>query len=554
MKHKTLLLFAFACAFLYFTSCSEDDNGQIDNKKDDKKEVVIPTLEEVLSTGMIRLTENIGDWDVGVIYDEDGYIVLKDEPEENPDESYLQIMSPNEEYDCALYFNKDSYLPQMLICGDETRYFDYEGDSLLIVSQAQEEGVAVVDSLAYSISGTETKASTSRQVVITYDMNYDDKVKKVIKALDAVLNAGEDYSSAQIRRLTKALDDISEFYYYENVEEIIDSLDLCRETYSDNIADMIYCFAQYATKVKTSTYTSATFGITVRNDYGATNVTADAATVGGRIYCASSDFRTLGTWGIVYSTSPNNLNLDNCEGMAYASSASFNLRLTGLKANTTYYFKAFYKFNSSDHGNLHFSYGEQNAQSYVVSDWFTGSFTTKYAEINGHEYVDMGLSVKWATCNVGASSHSDYGYHFAWGETSPYSDPISTWEKSISDISGNSQYDAARSKWGSTWRMPTYAEIGELIDNCQWEWTNMDGHNGYNITGPNGNSIFLPAAGMDYLDGDGISREGELGRYWSSTPCGDSTRDAYLFAFVNGYIIRDRLSRRYRLSIRPVSD
>ena len=118
---------------------------------------------------------------------------------------------------------------------------------------------------------------------------------------------------------------------------------------------------------------------------------------------------------------------------------------------------------------------------------------------DGHEYVDLGLSVKWATCNVGASKPEEYGDYFAWGETSTkeeYTEENSlTYGKKMSDIAGNAQYDAARANWGGSWRMPTEYEWQELIDKCKWEWGKVTGVKVNKVTGPNGNSIFLPAAG-----------------------------------------------------------
>ncbi len=80
----------------------------------------------------------------------------------------------------------------------------------------------------------------------------------------------------------------------------------------------------------------------------------------------------------------------------------------------------------------------------------------------GHEYVDLGLSVKWATCNVGATKPEEYGNYYAWGETatkSEYTEDNSlTYGKQMRDISGNAQYDAATANWGGTWRMPTNDE------------------------------------------------------------------------------------------------
>jgi hypothetical protein len=152
--------------------------------------------------------------------------------------------------------------------------------------------------------------------------------------------------------------------------------------------------------------------------------------------------------------------------------------------------------------------------------------------INGHEYVDLGLpsGLKWATCNVGANSPEEYGDYYAWGETSTKSDYSSsncpTYGLSYSELQsqgyidseGNltAQYDAATANWGGSWRMPTYDELKELRDNCTWRWTTQNGVKGYKVEGPNGNSIFLPAAG--YRDGSSLYRAGSRGDYWSSTP------------------------------------
>lgn len=118
---------------------------------------------------------------------------------------------------------------------------------------------------------------------------------------------------------------------------------------------------------------------------------------------------------------------------------------------------------------------------------------------NGHEYVDLGLSVKWAACNLGAISPEGYGSYFAWGETSPRTNFGSTSQNSIRrDIGNNisgSAYDAAHANWGGNWKIPTKFEVQELIDNCKWKHTKYNGTDGFCITGPNGKSIFIPAAG-----------------------------------------------------------
>ena len=164
---------------------------------------------------------------------------------------------------------------------------------------------------------------------------------------------------------------------------------------------------------------------------------------------------------------------------------------------------------------------------------------------NGHEYVDLGLSVKWATMNVGATSPEDYGGYYAWGETSPKSsydsdnsvtDGLSYSELKSRGIIGSdgnltAEYDAARANWGGSWRMPTLDELKELLNKCTWNWTTQNGVNGYKVTGPNDNSIFVPAAGYRY--GTSLYDAGSHGYYWSSTPYERYSDLAYYLYFLS---------------------
>ena len=178
--------------------------------------------------------------------------------------------------------------------------------------------------------------------------------------------------------------------------------------------------------------------------------------------------------------------------------------------------------------------------------------------INGHEYVDLGLpsGLKWATCNVGADLPEEYGDYYAWGEIETkieYTDDNSkTYCKSMSDISGNATYDVARAKWGGSWRLPTTIELEELKNKCKWEWTTINGKKGYKVTGPNGNSIFLPAA--CFRRGSSLYSAGESGWYWSSTP-NESDVNFACILFFGGYSHHDYHSyRSFGQSVRPVSE
>ena len=178
--------------------------------------------------------------------------------------------------------------------------------------------------------------------------------------------------------------------------------------------------------------------------------------------------------------------------------------------------------------------------------------------INGYEYVDLGLpsGLKWATCNVGASSPEEYGDYYAWGEIetkSKYDESNSkTYGKSMSDISGNAMYDVARAKWGGSWRLPTKKELEELESKCTWKWTTQNGKEGYKVTGPNGNSFFLPAAGR--RSWSLLQSAGECGYYWSSAPDesdDDRTYDLF-FDSSDHYVYRSY--RDDGQSVRPVSE
>ena len=182
-------------------------------------------------------------------------------------------------------------------------------------------------------------------------------------------------------------------------------------------------------------------------------------------------------------------------------------------------------------------------------------YARTHGSSNGYDWVDLGLSVKWATCNVGASKPEDYGNYYAWGETSTKSSYTNgnskTWGKSMGDIKGNSNYDAARANWGGKWRLPTMAEMSELRNKCTWTWTTQNGVDGYNVKGPNGNSIFLPAAGDRYESS--LNNAGRYGFCWSSTPYENDDVSAYFLGFYSddryaGYNRRRELG----LSVRPV--
>lgn len=171
------------------------------------------------------------------------------------------------------------------------------------------------------------------------------------------------------------------------------------------------------------------------------------------------------------------------------------------------------------------------------------------------EYVDLGLSVKWATCNIGADTPDECGYYFAWGEikikTEYKTDNSLTYGQNINGFSGSAQYDAATANLGSNWRMPTELEMQELLNNCLWIWTTLsDGVSGYTVIGHNGNSIFLPAAGC--YKGTSLDLVCEYGKYWTSSPSENYSFDACALDFSSNNHDCNHPYRNVGFTIRPV--
>ncbi|MBR0291481.1 MAG: Ig-like domain-containing protein [Bacteroidales bacterium] len=190
--------------------------------------------------------------------------------------------------------------------------------------------------------------------------------------------------------------------------------------------------------------------------------------------------------------------------------------------------------------------------------------------------VDLGLpsGLKWGSFNLGATKPEEYGDYFAWGETvlkakyswSTYKFELGTDSNGpFSKYVTNSSYgtvdnktvlepedDAAAVNLGGSWRMPTRAEQDELRSQCTWTWTTQNGVNGRLVTGPNGNSIFLPAAG--YRDGTSLSFAGSNGCYWSSSLYMYYSYYAYYASFGSGFVDWSGSTRFTGFSVRPVSE
>ncbi|MCQ2319364.1 MAG: fibrobacter succinogenes major paralogous domain-containing protein, partial [Bacteroidales bacterium] len=237
-------------------------------------------------------------------------------------------------------------------------------------------------------------------------------------------------------------------------------------------------------------------------------------------------------------------------------------------------------FTGDATGSMTFAKGIHENKFYGMSEAIA-------VTLEAHEYVDLGLSVKWATCNVGADSPEKYGDYFQWGGVTPVTStsinvswagcPFTngTYSSSNKNVftkyvpTGKTEYwagsgdpdnklvldpedDAAHVNWGGDWRMPTTEEWKELKDNCTLTWTTQGGKNGYCVTGPNGKSIFLPAAGYRYSMS--VNAAGTYGYYWSSSLDSSDPSSAFSLYFRTGGMFDPQKldDRYYGCSVRPV--
>ena len=206
-------------------------------------------------------------------------------------------------------------------------------------------------------------------------------------------------------------------------------------------------------------------------------------------------------------------------------------------------------------------------------------------QIAGHDYIDLGLpsGTLWATYNVGATKPTEFGNYFAWGETEPKDvydwntykyakvslteDVLQKWQlDTLTKYNTGKEYpgtiddfttllpedDAATANWGGEWRMPTNEELKELTENCEFNWTEINGVSGTKFTAKNGNFVFFPAAGYRY-NSRIINSVGINGVYWSSSLFEEEDDDAYRFMLStkSGYSFAP-IERRNGLSVRPV--
>ncbi|MCQ2153045.1 MAG: Ig-like domain-containing protein [Bacteroidales bacterium] len=361
-----------------------------------------------------------------------------------------------------------------------------------------------------------------------------------INPKEAVLNASLDLTDCRYDALEYGFEVTPEggsahtLKSYNHSEKKFSAKDesLSRDTKYSVVAYVKLDGRTYKGEAKTFTTTSVKASITVESS----NVSYYSATISGRLTVESEGSFTKSAV-LYYSSTASTLEALKSRGtrktLTLGTDGSYSIDLTSIESNTKYNYVVIAKVDDVEFASS-------------VKNFTTLGYQTP-------ELVDLGLSVKWASFNLGATKPEDYGGYYQWAGTTdvtdtriyldwsncPYhtgSDDNTGWTKYVpsnkaSYWSGSGSPDnktvldpgddVAHVKLGGKWRMPTSAEWAELknTDNCSWTWTSINGVKGYKVqskkTGFTDNWIFLPAAG--YRDGDGLSRVGADGSYWSSS-------------------------------------
>ena len=282
-----------------------------------------------------------------------------------------------------------------------------------------------------------------------------------------------------------------------------------------------------------------------------------------------------GDWYVYTHTAGTELNIIFKNGFGWTGAHNQTVDITGITQNTCI------KIEQEGSGKATYTIvdclsGEEDEEEDDEKPEKPDTLATGME--NGYEYVDLGLSVKWATCNVGATKPEEYGDYFAWGEVEPkdyYDWSTYKWcngsQYSLTKYCDNFYHgyndftdykttldlsdDAANYNWGGAWRMPTTEEQQELIDNCTWTWTTQNGVRGYKVTskksGYTNKSIFLPAAGCRYESS--LHGAGDRVNYWSSSLfAGISYEALNLWPASTNFVQRYYYYRCYGESVRPV--
>lgn len=351
--------------------------------------------------------------------------------------------------------------------------------SLLTTACQQEEMPSVAEVIMDSVAIV--PAYVDAEVVCKFRSNF------TIEHVILYLSADPDFSKVEKIILTKELDN----QFAGKLTSLIDGMTYyvryeISNTWSQVMLDEVEEFTTHA------------FAPPVMAATEITDLTFNSAIIEGKIIRDGG--KKIQRCGVVYSTSANPT-LENTQKVIVVDTEnSIFCYLGGLSKDSVYYARTFAE------NEMGITYGDE-VRFEVDTLW---------------EGYDLGLSVKWAHVNIGATYPEEAGDYFAWGEVSPKAEYLlANYERSGEYCFADgrkvleSQDDAATANWGGKWRMPTPSEIDELCSKCNWKWKEINGVGGYVVSNTQygAKSIFIPLVG--YKNGDKLNSYNDYGYYWS---------------------------------------
>lgn len=382
-----------------------------------------------------------------------------------------------------------------LSCNDDVDYTVATGSAVTEISTGSADVTANSAVLHGTVKGLEKLSSASYVVGIRFGTSTN--------------NLSESIGTLEGNTITVSKDNLlnNTSYYYQAYVTLQGKV-----TYTGEVKSLVTTNAKVTTKTATGTMMKATLGGDI-TDYP----------TGKGVSC-----------GVVLAVSPEVE--DVRAGLIVANpevSGDFTIEQAGLLPNKTYYYAAYLNLGSG------IVYGDVE------------SFTTQAHNLNiDGDFVDLGLSRKWGKYNLGASSVAEYGGLFAYGDLTGVNNSTKVDDYGQPSNIYLTELDICFATYPVT-TLPTADDFKELFNSCSYEWATKEGVSGYEFTGPNGNKLFLPAAGS--RTGNDVTGKGTLGNYLTGSINNGNKDFCLSFAFGNGFADKGVSPRYTALAVRPVS-
>lgn len=343
----------------------------------DGTELRIPlSVSESSLESIVMVTEGIGDWDEAYVTPY-GYFSYSDELPADEEESRaigsrslgdklkaLNFLSTDKKTSASMILSATEGLPLQLITEDGILNFSFPNDSILELIHDNGSELEMLDSIAYSHTKMEEAVAKK---------GYNNHLQKALYFFNALVKG---HTGSHFGSFISMFDDILKLKIDIESETTIEKLGLPKEGTTFTFVTKINIWHQ--TIVIPKVY----YSVVMWTGKASYKVGGSSCTLSGTIWCATQKFNEYGTYGIVCDENPDNLLLGKAEyegeGFQDKLELSYDVDFRGFKPNTKYYYRAYYKFNSSDHGNLRFKYGDKNAQvgyDYVIKSFTTGDNT-----------------------------------------------------------------------------------------------------------------------------------------------------------------------------------